>query len=880
MALYKEDIVAIELESGSIHRSFLNHSIGLGDLKANRFGVRIFRNGEAVNIGSGTCQGFFMSPNGTNLQIQGSTYTGVDGNMAWVQLPQDAYAYEGQFCLAIKLIGGGVTGTMRIIDGMVANTGTTGAVSPTSTVPTSQEIIAAYNNAVNVIDSSVRFDITQSLTDTQKATARTNIDAASVGTANELAMDIGALAEGSANNSYIDLGNKWMPFRRGYYSTPAVGSASSYQSNSQYFYALVMCQPGDILHAHCYGNSTVYAWAFLDSNLNVLSRGGTGNFEGTQTAPASTSYVLVNVDISHMSTGFYAWVGEERTGEKISDLKSALESQNDIIVNFINENSLNLYNSLKAIPGYRIPVSTHEITPKSSAYISEYIPVQPNTEYTVGICMGSNSYYTIAYYDSNKEFISGEAPGNTDPHNYTTPANAAYAILSGAIGKIEDQYFCLSSYTLSSTYSNPKMVFTNDARLISTGRLVNNTSAITNAAGKVIFLMTPDGMLRSYGTSIPVTGTGNYIYWNKDTNTFARKAVSYVADKNEYLVAEFNTESFGERDITSVLSTKPFIEIDQLGGKINITLTATAYAYCCNTGVVSIPATTVSLDIPSGNHFILVYNLVDSEFKTITSYSSIQPSINLAIAVIYNMNIIANTPVITLIGNNANALKTCVCYGDSLTYYDGQHYKWGSTTYDEICVGFESYMRTYLFMDVTNRGHSGYTTPEFCAKIRENSDFASFDYITIMGGDNDDRVNHNPSEPDVSVGILMPVGSTFDTTTVYGALQSSIEHVLGINPSIRIILMTEPIGWTYYDDEMNRVNEDIPNAYRRVAELYGLPLIDLWNESGVNELTRTTLYHDPAPYNEGGTNRLYMYHPNNDGWKRISKIICNRILEL
>ena len=31
MAIYKEDIVDIELESGTIHRSFLCHAIGLAD---------------------------------------------------------------------------------------------------------------------------------------------------------------------------------------------------------------------------------------------------------------------------------------------------------------------------------------------------------------------------------------------------------------------------------------------------------------------------------------------------------------------------------------------------------------------------------------------------------------------------------------------------------------------------------------------------------------------------------------------------------------------------------------------------------------------------------------------------------------------------------
>ena len=178
MAIYKEDIVDIELESGTIQRSFLNHSIGLGDIIANRFGVRLFRNGEPVSAEESSCIGFFMRPDGTNLQIHGSTYTGVSGNKAYVSLPQDAYAYEGQFTLAIKLVGGGVTGTMRIVDGIVNNTGATGAVSPTSTVPTTAEIIAAYEQATALINGVVRHDIAQSLNDTSKGRARSNIGAA------------------------------------------------------------------------------------------------------------------------------------------------------------------------------------------------------------------------------------------------------------------------------------------------------------------------------------------------------------------------------------------------------------------------------------------------------------------------------------------------------------------------------------------------------------------------------------------------------------------------------------------------------------------------------------------------------------------------------
>ena len=175
MELYREDIVDIELQSGTLFRSFTNRKIGEGDIIANRYGVRIFRNGEPVDIGGGSCQGIFMAPDGQNILISGSTYTGVNGNVAYVDLPQACYNVNGQFTLAIKVIGGGVTGTMRIIDGVVNNTGVTGAVAPTETIPTYQEILAVYDQMLEAKEGSVRYDIEQELTEEQKIQARENI---------------------------------------------------------------------------------------------------------------------------------------------------------------------------------------------------------------------------------------------------------------------------------------------------------------------------------------------------------------------------------------------------------------------------------------------------------------------------------------------------------------------------------------------------------------------------------------------------------------------------------------------------------------------------------------------------------------------------------
>lgn len=172
MAVYREDLVDIELESGTIHRSFLNHSIGKGDNLGNRFGVRLYRNGEPVNLGTASCIGLFMAPDGTNIALS-SQYAG--GNIAYVTLPQACYSVEGQFYLAIKVIQDGITETMRIVDGIVDNTGVDSPVAPVGTVPTYQEILAVYDQMLEAKAGAVRYDIDQDLDQSERAQARNNI---------------------------------------------------------------------------------------------------------------------------------------------------------------------------------------------------------------------------------------------------------------------------------------------------------------------------------------------------------------------------------------------------------------------------------------------------------------------------------------------------------------------------------------------------------------------------------------------------------------------------------------------------------------------------------------------------------------------------------
>ena len=272
MAIYHEDIVDIELSTGTLYRSFCNRSIGSADNMANRFGVRVFRDKQPVNLAGVAVQGYFRDPQGNNIAITSGNI--VSGNVAEVVLPQACYNYEGQFCLAIKLIGGGVTGTMRIIDGVVDNTNTDSAVAPTSTVPTYQEILAQYEEMVEATDEA------------NEAINR---------------LDISSMDEYINGGQYINIADVLITVERNEFhdgtaykkdGTTATGpdySYAKYTGISSAYYYLVS------------GGSWGANWPFIcfyDSNDDLIETFGIfGNkiyLGAVVNPPAATSYMIVN----------------------------------------------------------------------------------------------------------------------------------------------------------------------------------------------------------------------------------------------------------------------------------------------------------------------------------------------------------------------------------------------------------------------------------------------------------------------------------------------------------------------------------------------------------------------------------------------------------
>ena len=264
MAIYKQDIVDIDLNKGMVYRDFCNHTIGSGDKDADRFGMRIFRDGVAESLSGVSIQAIFLNPLGTAIAL--TSHGTIIGNTAFVTLPQACYDYDGQFCLTIKLIGDGVTGTMRIVDGIVDNTHSVGTVAPTGSVPTYQEITALYSQMV---------------------------------LATQEAVDVRDSVEIAENYEIID---DWQDGK--YYKlnqSPTTIDITTPNSSVNFACLYAQCSPGDAFIYRGKGSSAARAYAFLSSasgENNVLEISTQYNYTDNFKiyAPADAAYVVVNID--------------------------------------------------------------------------------------------------------------------------------------------------------------------------------------------------------------------------------------------------------------------------------------------------------------------------------------------------------------------------------------------------------------------------------------------------------------------------------------------------------------------------------------------------------------------------------------------------------
>ena len=116
---------------------------------------------------------------------------------------------------------------------------------------------------------------------------------------------------------------------------------------------------------------------------------------------------------------------------------------------------------------------------------------------------------------------------------------------------------------------------------------------------------------------------------------------------------------------------------------------------------------------------------------------------------------------------------------------------------------------------------------------------------TIMGGTNDNS--------DIKAGKIGTIG-TKDTTTFLGSYQTIIETLLAKNPKMRIFMLKPP---RCYDREDMSPFETIGDCIDQLHEYYGIPVIDVYNNLGMNEFNYSSyLNADKLHFNSDGINAL------------------------
>ena len=479
MAIYKSDIVDINLETGSIYRSFVKHSIGTADNAADRFGVRVFRNGEEVDLSGCSCYGYFQNSNGDNIALTSAGT--VDGNVAYVTLPQACYNYEGNFCLAIKLLISGVTSTVRIVDGVVDNTNTGSAVAPTETVPTYSEILDQYdamvaatavaNGAIATTFNAATVYPAGSYVINSGALYRITADhAANVTWANtsKVATNFGAEVQGlkSAINIKLDIEETEQ-------TSFTVGTSGKYIKPNMQKGTDANCSITTAVKVKKGEDVTVYTKRDKEVLLAYSNATGSGEYVNIPVTPTNNyqdylsyqftseknGYFVLSTNGTYITNSWYkiAHIGlQDHIDEVEESLEETQEEIKPVTDHIVFQRGKNLFDKSTIVENKYINTSSGYVADSSQSgtyAISDLIPVEAGKNYYLYRTNTNNFMASeIAFYQGDG--VSPLKPLNTDGTEKVSYALGDYGTISGAVKAPSGAKYCRFTVKSSSKATN------------------------------------------------------------------------------------------------------------------------------------------------------------------------------------------------------------------------------------------------------------------------------------------------------------------------------------------------------------------------------------------------------------------------------------------
>lgn len=119
------------------------------DNMANRVGV-IVLDGNAAATLSGNVTGYIIRQDGDTVLVNGS----LDGNRAYIDLPESAYAVPGQIQIAIRLTDGNTKTVLGAMTAYVQRTATGTIIDPGHVIPDIDELLAQIEACEEATDAA------------------------------------------------------------------------------------------------------------------------------------------------------------------------------------------------------------------------------------------------------------------------------------------------------------------------------------------------------------------------------------------------------------------------------------------------------------------------------------------------------------------------------------------------------------------------------------------------------------------------------------------------------------------------------------------------------------------------------------------------------
>ena len=314
MATIKTDLICNLNQPVNV--TYLHGNLFSQDNAGNTINVFVMDNGEPATIG-GTVSANVIRSDGQTVAVSGA----IEGNRAYVILPQACYAVPGVVHIIIKLTQNTTVTTIAAIVANVYMSTTDAVIDPGQVIPSIQALMALIEEAVDSIPTdytgllhTIAADYSSSKTykvgdyawesgvlkrcivpitaaETYTAAHWTNAVIGDDLTNLKSAInDVNNwFAEESGVRHYIfDLG-VWIP------TTTSTVNPEDITPNGGMACVVVDCQEGDVFQIKASGaNSSHRPYSFIDSNNAVLKQATSNSTNSTQTAPENAAKLIVN----------------------------------------------------------------------------------------------------------------------------------------------------------------------------------------------------------------------------------------------------------------------------------------------------------------------------------------------------------------------------------------------------------------------------------------------------------------------------------------------------------------------------------------------------------------------------------------------------------